>query len=47
MGGCSGNPQGNVGSITVECVVTQRVKRKEKHEEAASGLFGFEYTVSS
>lgn len=47
VGGCSGNPQGDVSSITVECVVPQRVKRKKRNrQEAASDLFGGVYTVS-
>lgn len=35
MGGCAGDPQGDVGCVTAERVVTQKVeeKRKKKKKE--------------
>lgn len=48
MGGCAGDPQGDVGCVTAERVVTQKVEEKRKKEKkkgkekkgAASDSFG-------
>lgn len=42
MGGCAGDPQGDVGCVTAERVVTQKVKEKKGKEKkgAASDSFG-------
>lgn len=45
MGGCSGDPQGNVRYIIAECVVTRRVKLKREKKEDASDPFRRTYSV--